>query len=125
PSIGNFYARINAGGAHTYGAELENQWAATDALQLTLNLGYLEAFYERFANAGGPGVDADDNRMPYSPRWTASTAASYRLPVNLPGELSFNTDLQYQARSTTNALNQPIYELPEQFFWNANLRYIT
>ncbi|MGE1155167.1 TonB-dependent receptor [Pseudomonas kitaguniensis] len=117
--------RTNVGSAHTYGLELENTVLLTSDLQLTANLGYLNAKYDDFQNANGPGTNADGNRIMLAPRWNANMGVTWTVPVDLPGALVASTDYQYQASSYANAMNDDIYKIPAQGFWNANTSYTT
>src|SRR5476649_626603 len=117
--------RTNVGKAHTYGIELETLTALTRDLQLTANVGYLQSRYDDFQNASGPGVNADGKQLVYSPKWNASVALNYTVPVDLPGAVILGTDAQFQTRSYANALNDDIQEIPEQTFWNASARYLS
>ncbi|MFD2644347.1 TonB-dependent receptor [Pseudomonas japonica] len=115
--------RTNVGSAHSYGVELENTALLSRDLTLSANLGYLEAQYDDFKNAAGPGVDADGNRMVFAPRWNLALGLNWTVPVDLPGALVAGTDWQFQTRSYANAVNGEIYEVPQQSFWNANTSY--
>src|SRR5476651_718722 len=117
--------RTNVGRAHTYGLELETLTALSRDLQLTANVGYLQSKYDDFQNASGAGVDANGKQLVYSPRWNASVALNYTVPVDLPGAVILGTDAQFQTRSYANALNDDIQEIPEQTFWNASARYLS
>jgi iron complex outermembrane receptor protein len=115
--------RTNVGSAHSYGIELENTALLLNDLTLTANLGYLKAQYDDFANAAGPGVDADGNWMVFAPRWNLALGLNWVVPVNLPGAWVAGTDWQFQTKSYANAVNGEIYEVPQQSFWNAVTSY--
>ncbi|KAF0812649.1 Pesticin receptor [Andreprevotia sp. IGB-42] len=117
--------RFNAAKAHTWGVEVESAATVARGLSLQFNLAYLKAVYDDFANAGGPGTNAAGKDLTFSPHWSASAAVSYVVPVELPGVLRFNADIQYQTSSYANAMNTQPYLIPAQKFINGNISYLS
>ncbi|MEI9891700.1 MAG: TonB-dependent receptor [Caulobacteraceae bacterium] len=113
--------RINAGKAHTDGVELETETRLTEALGVQVSGGYLDAIYDSFKNAGGLGVNADGKTLINSPKWNASAALVYDLPVKVPGGLRLTADGNWQGAAFSNALNRPQDQYPDQAFLNASL----
>jgi iron complex outermembrane receptor protein len=74
----------NAASATIAGAELEAAAQLTPALELTLNLAYLDATYDDYPEApaaGGSTVDAEGNRLNYAPEWAAQIGLNYSRDV--------------------------------------------
>lgn len=117
--------RGNAGQAHTYGLELETDTRITESLGAQFTAGYLYAVYDEYKGAGGPGVDADGNRLISSPRWSLSGAINWTVPVSIPGELRLNLNANYQTRIVTSATPAAggQNEIPGQTFVNGTLTW--
>lgn len=111
--------RGNAGQAHTYGVEVEADAKPVSRLTLFGNVGWLYAVYDDFKGAGGPGVNADGNRLTNAPRWSGALGAAYDLPLQLPGTWRLETDAQYQDFIYSTALNRPLDKAPSQIYLNA------
>lgn len=83
-----FVRRIttNAARARSQGLELEIQLVPIDGLQITGNIGVLDAEFTEFIDAGGN--DRSGNRFP-EPRFTSFLAAQYSFPVAVasPGRM--------------------------------------
>ncbi|GAB5413654.1 MAG: TonB-dependent receptor [Congregibacter sp.] len=99
----------NAEAAESYGAELSITSAPADGWLLNLNVGYLQAEYDRFtALIDGQNRVLDGRTIPNSPEWTISADAEYTFPLRggmegfVRGEFFFRDSL----RSTTAALIQ-------------------
>jgi len=119
--VTNLFATTNAASAKNQGAELELQFAATEALRLSLNVAYLDATYERFTNSpcwGGqlvlgtgcgpsptnPAVNVQNLSgvvLPYAPEWSGNAAADYRLAVGDQYALRFGTDVFFTTEFAT------------------------
>ncbi len=95
--------RGNAGQAHSYGVELETDAALTDAVSAQFSTGYLFAVYDEYKGAGGPGINADGNRLVNSPRWNLSGGLTWLVPVKIPGALKVGVNAQYQSSIVTSA----------------------
>ncbi|AMN45752.1 hypothetical protein ACG33_01250 [Steroidobacter denitrificans] len=70
---------LNAASAKSQGVELELQALPIDHLHISTSIGYLDAKYEDFKDAG---VDYSGRPTPYAPQWTASLTASYDFQLN-------------------------------------------
>jgi iron complex outermembrane receptor protein len=115
--------RGNAGKATTYGVELETDASITDRLGAQFSVGYLNANYDQYKGAGGPGVDADGHRLIGAPRWSVSGGVTYDIPVHIPGSLRVGLDAQYQSAIYSNALERPQDRTPGQTFVNGTLTW--
>jgi iron complex outermembrane receptor protein len=123
-------ARANANRAHTEGVEFESVATPIDGLTLNGNVSYLQTQFDSFPNAGARGtalnsplVSATGNQLPISPHWQLFAAASYRLPLNLPGDLKIGADITYETAYFTDVLNQPQGEISPQGFVDAFVSY--
>lgn len=115
--------RTTAGNAHTEGFELETIVEPITGLQWTNNVSYLSTRYDQFLNAGGPGVNATGNQLPFSPRWSAYSQAVYTLPLSLPGEVRIGADVSYLTSYLSDVLNRPQNKIGSQLFTDAFLSY--
>ncbi|WP_028311458.1 TonB-dependent receptor [Derxia gummosa] len=116
--------RYNAAKAKTRGVELETS-AALGLADAKLNIGYLHATYDSFANAGGAGVSADGKDLTFSPRWNVFASLGSVIPASLPGVLRATADFQFQTRSYATAVNAETSLVPTQRFVNAGLSYVS
>jgi iron complex outermembrane receptor protein len=115
--------RTTAGNAHTEGFEFETIVEPIPGLQLTNNISYLDTRYDRFLNAGGPGVNATGNQLPFSPRWTAYSQAAYTVPLPIPGEVRAGADVSYQTSYMSDVLNRPQNLIGSQIYTDAFISY--
>jgi iron complex outermembrane receptor protein len=115
--------RTNAGSAHTEGFELETIVEPLDGLQWTNNASYLDTRYVSFLNAGGPGVDATGNQLPFSPRWTLYSQAAYELPVHLPGAIRLGADVSFETSYFSDVLNRPQNVIGSQVYTDSFVSY--
>lgn len=118
---------VNAGRAHTYGAEWESALQATADLQFTLNLAYLKTRFDEFVNpTGAASTDFTGYELPYSPEWSGSIGAIYahaladgarvRLGANLRAETS-----SFSQVSATNTYTK----FPSTHYLDASAAYTT
>ncbi|MGI4875931.1 MAG: TonB-dependent receptor, partial [Janthinobacterium lividum] len=117
--------RGNAGKAHSWGIELETNATLTERLSAQFNAGYLDAKYDTYKGAGGPGINADGNTLINAPRWSLSGGGAYDLPLGKPGKLRLAVDAQYQSAIYTSALNRPQDRSPGQAFVNSTVTWTT
>jgi iron complex outermembrane receptor protein len=71
---------LNAQRASSFGAELDLTANPCEKLDLTLNLGYTYATYDRFTDPSG--LKLDGSRISFVPEFTANFSAKYHLPLN-------------------------------------------
>ncbi|WP_367347703.1 TonB-dependent receptor [Sphingobium yanoikuyae] len=117
--------RGNAGKAHSWGVELENDLCLSDRFSLQGSAGYLKAIYDDYKGAGGNGVDADGNPLLNAPKWSLSGGANYALPLGASGStLRLSANAQYQSSFYQNALARPQDEVPGQTFVNGSITWI-
>lgn len=80
------YVLFNAGKARTYGAEASLAWQVSDVLNLSANVGYLNAQYVEFSSPGIPALavapfDVSGNRMVQSPKWQGGASITIDAPI--------------------------------------------
>jgi len=116
----------NAGAAIIKGLELEGNAKLTDRLSAALALGYANADYTQFLQAGNNVAGAAD--IQNTPDWTGNTSLSYGLPVTMfgaAGTLSFTGSASY--RSATQQFEFPIALLDQAAFWiyDASINWVS
>jgi iron complex outermembrane receptor protein len=117
--------RGNAGKAHSWGVELENDLRLSSRLSFQASGGYLKAVYDEYRGAGGLGVDADGNPLLNAPKWSFSGGANYELPLgSTDSRLRLSANAQYQSSFTQNALNRPQDQVPGQTFVNGSVAWL-
>lgn len=116
--------RGNAGKAHSWGIELENDLRATSRLSLQASGGYLKAKYDAYKGAGGAGVNADGNPLVNAPEWSFSGGGTYTLPLQGTAHLRFSANAQYQSSFYTSALHRPQDRVPGQTFVNGAITWV-
>lgn len=82
---GIVFAIVNAGSARTYGAETSISYQVSDAVDVGIAAGYLNAKYKNFANTDGTVLNVFDfsgERMLFSPKWQLSFNGNLDQPVN-------------------------------------------
>ena len=95
----------NAGAATSKGAEVEFVAKAHPTLAFSAGLGYLDATFDRFRNANGPGVDFDGNRLGNAPRHTAATALDWNYVLHNQWTLSARAALSYRSKTYFDSRN--------------------
>ncbi len=131
PITGGYVSvRSNASRAHTEGFELETAAQPIDGLSLTANASYLVTRFDSFANAaatvvGGQPVliSATGNQLPFSPHWQLYGAASYRLPLDLRGDLRIGADVTYETSYFSDVFNYVQGRIPDQGFVDGFISY--
>ena len=113
----------NAGKAELPGLEFDSSFIANDNWSFGWTLGYLDAEYEEFIDAGGTNV-ADRAVFQNTPELTASANASFEMPMSMFGRgdsISFITSLAY--RDDTSQFEFPNALLDQDAFtlWDLSI----
>lgn len=116
--------RGNAGKAHSWGIELENDLRLSKRLTVQVSGGYLRAKYDIYEGAGGKGVNADGNPLTNAPEWSLSGGSTYTAPIGKWGEVRLSGNAQYQSSFYTSALARPQDLVPGQTFVNGAITWI-
>jgi iron complex outermembrane receptor protein len=122
----NVTAVLNAGKQINRGVELESLWRPIRPATFSLNLGYLDSYYENYligCFAGTPGCTptsppinvADQNRPINAPTWTISGNITYSWDLS-SGSLLARTGYDWRsftkvANTTPSVTDQPAYGL--------------
>jgi iron complex outermembrane receptor protein len=105
---------VNAGRSHSAGFEVETTWLPISDLELSLNVGYLKAEYDKFRFdpqpnnpppplGTGPGVvDFSSLDIPFAPEWNAGFNGTYRRELPNGATLALNVSLHYQGEAETS-----------------------
>ncbi|WP_242129005.1 TonB-dependent receptor [Sphingobium sp. Sx8-8] len=116
--------RGNAGKAHSWGIELENELRLSGRFSVQASGGYLKAIYDEYKGAGGNGVNADGNPLVNAPKYSLSGGATYDLPLGTSAShLRLSANAQYQSSFYTSALARPQDLVPGQTFVNGSINW--
>lgn len=127
---------LNAANAISKGVEMEVALLPTQALNITANAGFLDAYYSSFCadfiatNAARPacgtqpGEVDNTNLVPSNaPRWTLSVSADYRIAALAAGSVYVHLDEAYTSALWTADDNNPLSYRRAQPLLNAAVRY--
>ncbi len=120
--------RSNVNSAHSDGFELESVAQPVDGLTLTGNASYLWSRFDSFPNPGtsvntGTVVSATGNQLPFAPRWQLYGAANYQIPLDIPGQITFGSDISYETSYYSDVFNYGQGEIHPQAFVDAFASY--
>ncbi|MGI9232898.1 MAG: TonB-dependent receptor, partial [Woeseiaceae bacterium] len=90
---------FNASEARVKGAELETNWRASESLQLSLNLGWLETEiteFDRNDPSIDPGFVQAGNEFARAPEWTASFVPVFNFPLG-NGSVTWRSEVNYKS----------------------------
>ena len=113
----------NAREVRTRGAEIDVQVRPLPSLIIGANMGLADAVFEEFKNGGGPGIDFDDNRLPFAPRQTKGLTVDYECPLRSKGAVVFRAEYSHTNSFFTNPNNSERYFVPDYEAYNAWLTY--
>lgn len=95
--IPNFsFPVINAGKLRIQGAEFEGGARIGNGTRITTQIGYQDARYREFRDDRFGGADRSDDKVPFSPRWTARLAASHAFFLRGGSSFTLGGDLSYR-----------------------------
>jgi iron complex outermembrane receptor protein len=131
PITGGYVSvRSNAHRAHSDGVELETSAEPLDGLSLTGNASYLETKFDLFPNAAAAVVGgvpvllaATGNQLPLSPHWQLFASASYRLPIDVHGDLRIGVDASYVGSYYSDVFNFVQAKVASQTFVDGFISY--
>ena len=120
--LGTFLS--NAGKSTLKGLEAELQVAPTDALRLGVNVGYVDAKFERFnTTLNGAPISLAGNILPYAPKWTTSADAGYRIDLASGSKLDLQSDWSYRTRVFFDPYNQAVTSDGDLLLGNARVTF--
>ena len=126
----NVTAVLNAGKQMNEGFELESAWRPIQPLTLTLNVGFLDSYFQDFLigctpAAAGCHVNATAfNRPINAPRWTGAAAAQYRWTL-ARGSLMSHFGFQYHTLTKVANTSASVTDQPAYGVLDAGLAYTT
>ncbi|PHR91675.1 MAG: hypothetical protein COA69_10820 [Robiginitomaculum sp.] len=97
----------NAGSADIYGVEVDAHFEPFDGLSINAAVGYLDATFASFKDAGGPGIDFDGNSFANAPHWTFSTSAQYEHALASGSTLFIRGEYSHRASNFSRTENDP------------------
>lgn len=119
----------NAGDADILGIEFEgralvgsNMLTSDDDLNFAWTLGYIDAEYNVFVDAGGNDV-ADERVFQNTPEWTLSGSLNYSAPLELlnrEGRVSLINTVSYRSETSQFEVRSPL-DQPGFALWDASL----
>ncbi|MGI4876086.1 MAG: TonB-dependent receptor [Janthinobacterium lividum] len=118
----------NAATAKIDGIEVETTILPVDHLRLQANFSYLNARYNKYPGASGPGgvvVDASGNELNAAPKYSGNAVAQYDFPFARGDNVSLRGEAFYQSRSFFIATNDPAQSQAPYALLNASLTYTT
>jgi iron complex outermembrane receptor protein len=120
----------NAGEATSQGVEIESTWLVSDQFEITANVTWLDATYDKFENpiaAIDPSQPANynGNKLNNAPDFSGYIGAQYLIPLASGASLTMNVDYSYRGDSFSNASNNPVKEyIPSYDLINTRLTYV-
>ncbi len=96
----------NAAAARIDGAELEASWLPVAKLEIDATVSWLDARYTE-ATSSAIGV-REGNKLPLTPKWSASLSASYPFDLGAAGTLTPRFDYAYRSAVFNTADNAAI-----------------
>ncbi|MFT4246622.1 MAG: TonB-dependent receptor [Pseudomonas sp.] len=118
---------VNAGQAHTYGAEWESVLQASARLRLAFNLAYLRTRFDEFVNpTGAASSDFSGYELPYSPRWSGSLGALYEQPLTSGARLTLGANVRAESSSFSAVSATNLHtKFPSTHYLDASASYTT
>jgi iron complex outermembrane receptor protein len=91
----------NAGKVTTKGFELDISVILLKELKVNGGLGYADARYDEFKNAGGEGIDYDGNRLPWAPKNEYNISIEYQQSIGNLGSIFLFGEFVHQGNYFT------------------------
>jgi iron complex outermembrane receptor protein len=90
---------LNAGQLTIRGVELEAAWTPVAGLLIDTQIGYLDAFYDEFADARftATGGSRAFQEPAFAPEWTLRFGAQYEADLGTGGRLTFGGQARYRS----------------------------
>lgn len=110
----------NASDAEIFGAEFELFASPTDALEIGLGLGLLDATADGIVLADGTVLE--DRNLVLAPDVQFNGIGRYTIPIG-QGSLTFQLDTNYSSKKFFDIVNQDIASQKSYWVWNGSVSY--
>ncbi len=119
----------NAGKARIKGLELEISALPVENLQITGGLGYLDAQYKEINLPSGNFAVPEqlitlNSKLANAPKWQATAAIDYTVPLGTAGDLEFHIDWAYSGDIFNDAQNSIFLFQKSYHLLNAGIGYV-
>jgi len=115
---------LNAGKAHSWGAELESTALLTSELQWKFTGSLLNSAFDQFLNPSGASLsDYVGNNLPDAPKFNLGTALNYTLPWAAPGTTSGFVKYRWISHYYLDFTNTPTNTIGSQTYVDLGLQY--
>lgn len=102
----------NAGKSTIKGVEIEATAVPLDELQISANLSYLDAQFDKFKTAdlrlGGTPVDAAGHPLPMVSKWQFTLRGQYGIPLESGARIQLNADYAWRSRFNFSEFVDPL-----------------
>ncbi len=112
----------NASQATTQGFELEAALLPVSGLELNLGLSFIDDDSDGWVDLTG---DYSDTELQYTPEWSATAAAAYRLELGAAGALRFSADMRYTDEYYLDAVNTEALRQDSYTLYNAGIAWLS
>ena len=113
----------NAAQSTIWGVEAEMRFKPVDALTLEGSIGYLDATYDEYdVEVPPPTTSFAGQTLNYAPKWTASAAAEYTMPIGV-NELIARLDYSYRSTVNFDRANTALDQQKPYGLLNGRLRF--
>ncbi|MBL4837220.1 MAG: TonB-dependent receptor [Kordiimonadaceae bacterium] len=121
---GTIITTTNAGEVTTRGLEVETIALPAEGLTLTFSYSLIDAYYNRFRDGGGPGVDYDGNKLTNTAKHNVYASVDYQIDVTADTYLTLHTDYTFRASRFGNVANTELARVAERHLVNARIGLI-
>jgi len=115
---------LNAGKAHSYGAELESTALLTRDLRLKFTGAFLNSAFDEFINPTGTSLsDYVGHKLPNAPKYNTGTSLNYTLPWSVPGATTGFIKYRWMSDYYLDFTNTPQNTIGSQSYLDLGLQY--
>ena len=124
PDTLGFISIKNAASANIDGAELETAFKPSQNIEISADLGRLQAQYSKFIYMlGNVTVDNSGKYLIRAPRWKGAVSGEYRIDLPDLGSLTPRAEYTFEGHSFYEDMNSPAYGHRWIDLWNAWLTF--
>jgi iron complex outermembrane recepter protein len=115
---------MNAGKAHSYGAELETTALLTQDLRLDVTAAFLNSAFDDFVNPTGATIsNYVGHKLPDAPKFNLGTTLNYAIPWKVPGNTSLFAKYRYISLYYLDFTNTPQNTIHAQNYLDFGAQY--